>query len=171
MKRSTMLAVTAATLVCLSAQNAHAQSAKNVLGTWMLVSAISEKDGNKSDTFGAGAKGSLSLDASGHYMITIIGADLPKFASGNRATGTADENKAVVGKSIAHFGTYAVNEADKSITFKPERATFANWDGTEMKRSFTVNADELTYSVAAASAGGTATVTWKRAGEYTSSTR
>jgi hypothetical protein len=40
-----------------------------------------------------------------------------------------------------------------------------------MKRSFTVNADELTYSVAAASAGGTATVTWKRAGEYTSSTR
>jgi hypothetical protein len=107
-----MLAVM--TLVCLAVQDAPAQSAKNVLGTWTLVSAISEKDGNKSDTFGAGAKGALSLDASGRYMITIIGADLPKFASNNRAAGTADENKAVVGKSIAHFGTYSVNEADKS---------------------------------------------------------
>jgi hypothetical protein len=166
MNRMSKLAVAAASILlggALSALDAFAQSANNVVGTWSLVSAISEQDGKKSDTFGPGAKGMLSLDAGGRYMIAIIGADLPKFASNNRATGTADENKAVVGKSIAHFGTYSINEADKTITFKMESVTFPNWNGTEQKRSLTVSGDELKYLVPAASAGGTATVIWKRA--------
>src|SRR5215813_2590943 len=57
----------------------------------------------------------------------------------------------------------AVNAADKTITFKIETATFPNWDGTEQKRAFTVTGDELTYTVPAASGGGTATTVWKRA--------
>jgi len=76
---------------------ATAETAKDFVGTWTLVSAISERDGNKSDTFGPNAKGVLMFDANGHYMIGFIAANLPKFASSNRATGSADENKAVVG--------------------------------------------------------------------------
>jgi Lipocalin-like domain len=96
--------------------------------------------------------------------LTIIGADLPKFASNNRATGTPEESKAVVGKSIALFGTYSINPADKTLTFKIETATFPNWNATEQKRSLiTVSGDELKYMTAQASGGGTATVTWKRA--------
>jgi len=166
MKRVTMLAIATGALLSTNVlidSEASAQAAKNVVGTWTLVSAISEKDGTKSDTFGSGAKGVLSLDATGNYIISIIGADIPKFASNNRASGTPEENKAVVGKSIAHFGTYVVNDSDNTITFKPERATFPNWDGSEMKRSLTLSSDELKYTVAAASAGGTATVTWQRA--------
>jgi hypothetical protein len=59
-------------------------------------------------------------------------------------------------------GSYVVNDSDNTTTFKPERATFPNWDGSEMKRSLTLSGDELKYTVAAASAGGTATVTWQR---------
>jgi hypothetical protein len=163
MNRIVMLAITALTIGIASPVAAVAQSAKDFVGTWTLISAITERDGNKSDTFGPNAKGVLMFDASGHYMITFIGANLPKFASSNRASGTADENKAVVGGSLAHFGTYVVNEADKSFTYRIESATFPNWNDTEQKRSFVMTGDELRYTVPAVSAGGTGTVTWKRA--------
>src|SRR5947208_16061411 len=75
---------------------ALAQNPNDVVGTWTLVSSVTEKDGTKTDQFGAGAKGMLILDATGHFMLTIIGPDLPKFGSNNRAGGTPDENRAVV---------------------------------------------------------------------------
>jgi hypothetical protein len=163
MNRIVILTITALVIGIASPVAAVAQSAKDFVGTWTLVSAISERDGNKSDTFGPNAKGVLMFDANGHYMIGFIAANLPKFASSNRATGSADENKAVVGGSLTHFGTYVVNEADKSLTYRIESATFPNWDKTDQKRSFVMTGDELKYTVPAGSAGGTGTVTWKRA--------
>jgi hypothetical protein len=139
------------------------QTAKDFVGTWTLVSATIEQGGAKSDTFGPDAKGVLVFDAGGRYVITFFAANLPKFASNNRANGTAEENKAIVGGSLAHFGTYTVNEADKSFTFRVENATFPNWDKTEQKRPFVITSDELKYTTPMASAGGTATVIWKRA--------
>ena len=111
-----------------------AQSASDVVGTWTLVSSVTEKDGARTDQFGSGAKGMLILDADGHFMLTIIGPDLPKFASNNRAGGTPEENKAVISKSVAMIGTYSVSPADKTLTFKVDSATFPNWNGTEQKR-------------------------------------
>src|SRR5260370_2336995 len=163
MNRIVMFAITALTIGIASPVAAVAQSAKDFVGTWTLVSAITERDGNKIDTFGPNAKGVLMFDANGHYTITFIGANLPKFASNSRATGSADENKAIVGGSIAHFGTYVVNEADKSFTFRIDSATFQNWDKTDQKRSFVMTGDELKYALPAGSAGGTGAVTWKRA--------
>jgi len=142
---------------------ASAQTASDVVGTWMLVSSVTEKEGVKTDQFGPGAKGMMILDAGGHFMLTIIGPDLPKFASNNRAGGTADENKAVMSKSIAMIGTYAVNSTDKSLTFKVDSATFPNWNGTEQKRLLAPGTgDELKYVTPTASSGGVGTVTWRR---------
>lgn len=152
----TALALGAATMV-------SAQSAADVVGTWALVSSVTERDGKRTDQFGTGAKGTLMLDAGGRFMLTIIGPDLPKFASGNRADGTAEETRAVVARSIAMIGTYAVNPADKTLTFKVESATFPNWNGTEQKRLLASGSrDELKYVTPTASSGGVGTVTWKR---------
>jgi Lipocalin-like domain len=148
--------------VVLATGDAFAQTAKDLAGTWTLVSAVTEQGGNKTDTFGPNAKGILIVDASGRYVIAFVRADLPKVASNNRTTATPEENKAIVGGSLTHFGTLSVNEADKTFTFKIETSTFPNWNGTEQKRPFTVTGDELKYTVAAASGGGTATVVWKR---------
>ena len=143
---------------------ALAQSASEVVGTWSLVSSVTEKDGTRTDQFGSGAKGMMTLDADGHFMLTIIGPDLPKFASNNRAGGTPDENGAVVSKSIAMIGTYSVNPVDKTLIFKVDSATFPNWNGTEQKRLLSAgNRDELKYITPTASSGGVGTVTWKRA--------
>jgi hypothetical protein len=149
--------------VVLSASEVFAQTAKDLAGTWTLVSVVTEQEGKMSDTFGPNPKGILMVDANGRYVITFARADLPKVASNNRTTATPEENKAIVGGSLTHFGTVSVNEADKTFTFKIETATFPNWDGTEQKRPFTVTGDELKYMVAAASGGGAATVVWKRA--------
>jgi len=143
---------------------ALAQGMRDVVGTWTLISSVTEKDGTKTDQFGAGAKGMLALDADGHFMLTIIGPDLPRFASNNRATGTPEENRAVVSKSIAMIGTYSVNSADKTLIFKVDSASFPNWNGTEQKRILVSgNSDELKYITPSASSGGVGTVTWRRA--------
>jgi hypothetical protein len=148
--------------VILSTGEVCAQTAKDLAGTWTLVSVVAEQGGNKTEPFGPHPKGILMVDANGHYVIALARAGLPKVASNNRTTGTPEENQAIVGGSLTHFGTLAVNAADKTITFKIETATFPNWDGTEQKRAFTVTGDELTYTVPAASGGGTATTVWKR---------
>ena len=149
--------------VVLSAGEVCAQTAKDLAGTWTLVSAVTEQGGNKTDIFGPNPKGILIVDANSRYVIAFARADLPKVASNNRTTATPEENKAIVGGSLTHFGTISVNAADKTFTFKIEAATFPNWDGTEQKRAFTVTGDELTYTVPAAPAGGTATTVWKHA--------
>jgi hypothetical protein len=149
--------------VVLAAGGAFAHTAKDLAGTWTLVSATTEKDGNKNDTFGPNPQGMLTLDANGHYVVAIVRAGLPRVASNNRTTGTPEENKAIVVGSIAHFGAFSVNAADKSITFKIVAATFPNWAGSTQKRAFTVAGDELKWTAAAASGGGTGTVVWKRA--------
>jgi hypothetical protein len=149
--------------VVLSAGEVFAQTAKDLVGTWTLVSAVTEQGGNKTDTYGPNPKGILMVDANGRYVIAIARAGLPKVASNNRTTATPEENKAIVQGSITHFGTLSVNAADQTITFKIETATFPNFDGTEQKRPFTLTGDDLTYTVPAASGGGTATTVWKRA--------
>ena len=122
--RLAIVAALASQAAMFSWSTALAQSAGDVVGTWTLVSSVTEKDGTKTDQFGSGAKGMMILDAEGHFMLTIIGPDLPKFASNNRAGGTPEENKAVVSKTIAMIGTYSVNSADKTLTFKVDSATF-----------------------------------------------
>jgi Lipocalin-like domain len=157
-----LMAAWAFQAIAFSGSNALAQSASDVVGTWTLVSSVTEKDGKRTEQFGSGAKGMMSLDADGHFMLTIIGPDLPRFASNNRATGTAEENHAIVRKSIAMIGTYSIT--DKTLTFKVESATFPNWNGTAQKRSIvTASRDELKYITATASSGGIGTVIWKRA--------
>jgi Lipocalin-like domain len=149
--------------VVLSAGAVFAQTTKDLAGTWTLVSNVTEQGGHKTDTYGPHPHGILMVDANGRYVIAFARADLPKIASNNRTTATPEENKAIVGGSVTHFGTLSVNAADQTITFKIATATFPNWDGTEQQRPFTVTGDELTYTVAAASGGGTATSVWKRA--------
>ena len=102
---------------------------KDLVGTWTLVSVVTERDGRKFDSYGPNAKGMLVFDANGRYSIIFIAGGLPSFGSGNRSSGTADEAMAVVAGSLAHFGTYVVDEADKSLTLQIDRATFPNWDG------------------------------------------
>ncbi len=138
-----------------------AQTARDLVGTWALLSAVTEQGGARTDVFGPDPAGTLVFGADGRYAVIFLRSGLPKFASANRASGTADENRAVVQGSIAHFGTYAVDATGKTLVFRIEASTFPNWDGAEQRRTFTLSGDELTYSLTS-SIGGTARVTVRR---------
>ena len=141
---------------------AQAQTAKDLVGTWTNVGNVNiREDGSKVNVFGPNGKGLAIFDANGRFAVVNINPDTPKFASNNRAKGTAEENKAAMEGGIALYGTYSVG-ADKSISMKVEGSTYPNWTGSEQKRtvaSFT--GDELKWTLPA-SIGGTAEVTWRR---------
>jgi hypothetical protein len=145
-------------------EEAVAQTAKGVIGTWALVSVTLEQDGKKIDMYGANPQGQAIYDANGHFSIMFIRSDVPKFASTNRQAGTPEENKAAVQGSIAYFGTYSVSEADKVVTYHVEGSTFPNWRGADQKRLFKISGDELTSSNPTPSTGsGKAWSVWRRA--------
>ena len=155
--------VFAASALLLAATPAFAQSG-NLVGAWTLVSSVVEQGGNRIEPFGPNPKGRLIFEANGRYAAMIARPGLPKLATDNRTTATPEEAKAIVAGSIAHFGSYAVNEADKTITFRIETSTHPNWDATEQKRTYTISGDELKYvGISAVLGGASATLTWKRA--------
>jgi hypothetical protein len=160
-------AITALGLALLptSAVSQQKSLKEQLVGTWTFVSAIDvHKDGTRSDRWGPNPKGILMFDGNGHYALMIMRSDLPKFAAKTSDQGTADESKAVLKGLIVHFGTYSVNEADKTVTTRIEGSSFPNLNGMEQKRIIaSVTADELKYTNPATATGTTAEAIWKRA--------
>src|ERR1700674_4089910 len=58
-------------------------------------------------------------------MLILQRATLPRFASDNRMSGTAEENKAGGQGSIAYFGTYAIDEAEGTISLRYDGSTLS----------------------------------------------
>jgi lysophospholipase L1-like esterase len=137
-----------------------------LVGTWtlMLVDNVLP-DGNRVHLYGPSPSGLLMFDAGGRYGLQIVRAGRPAFASNDKSRGTADEYRAAVQGSNAHFGTYAVDQAKGTITFRIEHASFPNWEGTEQKRAFSFVGNHLKYTVPAPTTGGGAVgeVEWQRA--------
>jgi hypothetical protein len=121
-------------------------TARDIVGTWALVSAVAQQGDARTDVFGPNPSGTLVFGSDGRYALIFLRRDLPKFAANNRPSGTPAESRAVVQGSIAHFGTYSVDEAGKALVLHIESSTFPNWDGAEQRRAFSLSGDELTYT-------------------------
>jgi len=136
---------------------------EQIVGTWSLVSSETVQYGARYPTFGPKPKGIAMVDGNGRYVFSFVDSTVAMISSGSRTSGTADENKAVVEGSLSHFGTYTVNEADRSFTLRIEGSSFPNWAGSEQKRAFTIAGDDLKWTTPQASGGGSAELAWKRA--------
>jgi hypothetical protein len=163
MDRRSLLSISVVTLglglLSSGADGAPVQQ-KQLVGSWTLISASAPNPGIK--PFGPN-DGFATFQADGRFSLVLILGGLPKFASNNRATGTMEENKAVVQGSISYFGTYAVDEANGTMTLHIERCSFPNWNGTDIKRLITtLSSEDLKYTNPAASVGGSADLAWKR---------
>jgi hypothetical protein len=144
------------------ADNAAAQAAKDIEGTWKLTAARVTSGGETRDIFGPRPAGVLVFDPSGRFVQVIIATDLPKFASNGRETGTTEENKAVVQGSIAYFGTYSVGSGG-ILDLHVESSTFPNMTGSDQKRSIKLAGDEMTWGNPTPAVGsGVAEQVWRR---------
>lgn len=145
MNRIVMSVAALAVFSCTASPRADAQTARDLVGTWTLVSAVVQSGDVKMDTFGPDPTGRLMFGSDGRYALVFLRRDLPKIAANNRLSQTADESRTIAKGSIAHFGTYSVDEASKLIVFRTESGTFPNWNGTVQERSFSLVGDELSY--------------------------
>jgi hypothetical protein len=104
------------------------------------------------------------LDTSGRYSVQIFRPGRARFAANDKSKGTPEENQATVQGTNSHFGRYAVNEAERLLTFAIEHASFPNWEGTEQKRTYVLEGNELKYTVRTTTTGGSEVgeVTWRR---------
>ena len=149
--------------VFLPRGGAVAQTAKELVGMWTLISVTLEQDGKKTDMYGTNPQGQAIFAPNGRFSIMFIRSDVPKFASANREAGTPEENQAAVYGSIAYFGTYSARETDKIIMYHVEGSTFPNWRGVDQKRLFKLSGDELTLTNPTPSTGsGSGYSIWRR---------
>ena len=112
--------------------------AKRIVGAWSLVAVTAERaDGSKIEPFGTNPKGIIIFTDSGHFSLF---------------------------QSIAYYGTYSVNEMDKSLSVTLDGATFANLLGGAQRRDITsLTADELGFSNPRTPSGMTLQTVWRRA--------
>ena len=138
---------------------------EQLVGIWTALSAeTTGPNGAKQQFYGAPAKGILILDAGGIYAQVLARPGRPKFKSINRFSfeATPEELKVAVTGTVATFGTWSVNEADKTLTIKTEGALIPNGEGAEGKLSVSLTGDDLKL-VATFAAGGKAESVYRRA--------
>ena len=118
---------------------------EQIVGTWdFVVAEITAADGKKSYPFGETPKGILIFTPDGRFAQIHVASDVPRIASGNRLSGTADEYAAIMRQSLAVFGSYTVDEEKKTVTFNIVSSTFPNWQGEAQTRTIDkLTADEF----------------------------
>lgn len=116
-----------------------------IVGTWeFVVAEVTAPDGKKSFPFGETPKGLLIFTPDGRFSQIHVASDVPRIASGNRLTGTAEEYAEIMRRSLSVFGTYTVDEDKKTVTYRIVSSSFPNWQGeAQTRRIDKLNADEF----------------------------
>jgi hypothetical protein len=112
-------------------------------GVWTLVSCDSTFPNGTKQPYCGNSNGILVLDAGGRYAMMTAKRDRPKFTTPNRLEASAEEFKAAAQGLVAQFGTWSVNDTDKTLTRHVEGALFPNIEGTDDSTSFSLAGDEL----------------------------
>lgn len=145
---------------------ARSSVAARLVGTWRLVSfAYVLANGASIETYGKAPVGMLMYDAKGNMMAQIVNPDRPKFASGDRRSGTLDELHAAIEGCIAYFGAYTIDERRARVIHYEHGDVFPNAVGTKQIRYYRFEGDRLVLDVPPIMLGGeraTARVVWER---------
>ena len=116
-------------------------NAKELIGSWKLVSWQVIVDGKPQDLFGIKPKGSLILTENGRAMALTTAED--------RTAGEGDAQRAALHKSmLAYTGRYRV-EGDEFVTAVDVSWNEA-WNGTEQRRKFRLEGNMLKIETAPA---------------------
>ena len=132
-------------------------------GTWILAEADEIKaDGTRIQNYGQDAQGRLIVDAEGGYSLQIFRQGRPRFASGNKFTGSAEEYRDAVNGMSTHYGRLELDTAAHTLTFHIDQAAFPNWEGAVQRRRYELADGRLSYEVPPAADGTVARSVWRR---------
>jgi Lipocalin-like domain len=141
------LSLIAAVAVAIVSGQALALSAKDLVGTWTLLSLSGDPDG-------ANLRGMLMFDANGRFIQVMVRSDPPRSSStGHARAATA---------SLGFYGTYSVAGTD--LTRHIQASSAPDMTETDQKVSnLTLTGDELRWTNPSPPGSGPSTVvSWKR---------
>ena len=149
--------------LCAGDATGQQKSLKDELvGAWKFVSSTSQRD-DGSATWGQNPKGILIFTDGNRFSLQIMRSDRPRYKSNTRMRGSLIENQATTRGTLSYFGTYAVSEPNRMLTFHIESSSFPNLNDTDQKRVLTLASDDLKLENPTPSRGSGATVqVWQR---------
>jgi hypothetical protein len=149
--------------LCAGDAVAQQKSLKDeIVGAWKFVSSTSQRD-DGSATWGQNPKGLLIFTDGNRFSLQIMRSDRPRYKSNTRMRGSLIENQATTRGTLSYFGTYAVSEPNRMLTFHIESSSFPNLNDTDQKRVLTLASDDLKIENPTPSRGSGSTVqVWQR---------
>jgi hypothetical protein len=147
MNRRNTLTLTTVALLCITVALPSGDAAarqktlkEQLAGVWTFVSSEATLPNGSKQL--SNTKGILILDAGGRYALVGMRPDRPKFKAS--AFDTSDAEYGAAARAFAaNFGTWSVNEADKTLVRQFEGALVPNNEGIEAKSSVNLAGDEL----------------------------
>src|SRR5580698_9473619 len=150
-----------------SLNNIKNMKKNNVVGSWSLISGYMDNHGKRIDIIGPHPGGMVVFTEDMHFIVIVHNPDIPKFASGDRATGTPEEYKMAVMSSLGVYGTYTVDENGDFLEQHVIGSTFPNMNGSSRGRAELtekVDGDKLMENLKIAD-GISINIVWQRTTE------
>jgi predicted O-methyltransferase YrrM len=112
-------------------------TASRFVGAWRLLSCETRNSrGEVQFPFGERPQGQLAYDASGNMSAQLMKAERPRFAGRDPVLGTDAEVRDAFNGYIGYFGTYVVDDSAHTVTHHVLGASFPNWTGVTLVRSY-----------------------------------
>lgn len=148
MKRLVVTAIALFFAFCVAPLHAQQEEAtrQKLLGTWKLVSVVSEEipSGAKTELMGSNPSGVINYGSDGRMMVLIVRGDRKKPAGGIATPGEAD---ALFRSMTAYAGTYTI--AGDKLTHNIDISWNQTWTGTPQSRLLKFEGNRLTLSTPA----------------------
>jgi lipocalin-like protein len=140
------LAVTILALHALGASSpTMADENTRLLGTWKLVSAVSEElaTGQKTNIYRGTPVGFITYGADGRVMTIIVDSDRKKPAAN---VATAAEAEALFRSMAAYAGTYTIR--GNQVIHRPDASWNETWTGSDQIRDYRFEGERLLLATA-----------------------
>jgi Lipocalin-like domain len=116
-----------------------------LVGTWKLVSAVSEDlaTGQKTNIYKGTPVGFIAYGADGRVMTIIVDSPRPKPAG---ATATAAEAEALFRTMASYAGSYTIR--GNQVIHRPDASWNETWTGTDQIRNYKFDGEHLMLATA-----------------------
>jgi hypothetical protein len=135
---------------------------EDFVGTWALESIEGRNESGEwvplHERFGADPVGYVMYDSGGRMAVQIMRRDRPLFSVDNKQEVPPEEAKDALIGYTAYFGTFSVDENEKSVTHHRIGHIIPNRAAVDAKRFYHFHGDRLTLTLPS----GDVRFNWKR---------
>ena len=135
------------------------------VGAWKLISFERRTTaGEVTYPMGQTPVGRITYDGLGRMSAQIMRPDRPNFQATSASRGSPEEKIAAFDGYIAYYGTYSINEKERTVIHHVEASLYPNWVGSDQRRLFEFSQGQLILRAVNGSGGpGTESrLVWQR---------